>query len=96
MVHVGNAPYLLVEFCAVVVTLLAGPSNGIANPGRVPGSNAGNFSQPFVGFPWEFLGVPSTGYSCVLFFFFKKGQNDNRDGEEAKWEIHSPDTQRHW
>lgn len=60
----GEESYLLVEFCAVVVALLASPGNRVAHPGRVPGSDAGDLPQAFVSLPWEFLGMPPTRHPC--------------------------------
>lgn len=57
-----GSPYFLVEFCAVVVALLASPGDGVAHASRMPGPDAGHFPQPFVGFPRELLGVPPTGH----------------------------------
>lgn len=60
----GEESYLLVEFCAVVVALLASSGNRVAHPGRVPGSDAGDLPQAFVSLPWEFLGTPPTRHPC--------------------------------
>merc|ERR1711931_125558 len=44
-----------------MVTLLTGTSDRVHDTSRMPSSDTGNFTETFVGFPWEFLGSPTAG-----------------------------------
>lgn len=61
MVALANLVDLLVDLCAVVVALLTGAGHRESNPGGMPGTDAGNFTQTTMGFAGKFLCVPTTG-----------------------------------
>lgn len=59
----SDAVYLLVDLRPVVVALLASPRNGVLDATWMPGSDASHLAQTLVGFPGQFLGMPTAGHT---------------------------------
>lgn len=64
MVALTNLVDLLVDLCAVVVTLLTGTCHREGHTGRMPRTNAGNLTQTTVSLARKLLCVPTAGDTC--------------------------------
>lgn len=56
---VSNSIDLLVDFGAMVVSFLSGPSDRELDSAGMPGTNAGHFSQSLVSLTRQFLTMPT-------------------------------------
>merc|ERR1712107_702777 len=59
----SNSVNLLVDLSPVMVALLTSPGDRVLDPAWMPSSDTSNLSQSLVGFPGQFLGVPSAGHA---------------------------------